>query len=249
MDNGTCTTLAWARASNGTLTDDERRMLRRQALRGYRDFLRGMLSAPLRRPSSDLTAPTPPDSKLARTAQEAALDQPQSFLNHGHRTWLFGSMLADVDGATVDREYLYVASLLHDSGLAEQVAGEDFTIRSAARVLDVCERAGLDDPDAPTTMADGVVAHITPGLTPQDTVIGYYVQAGALADLAGMRAWDIPGEIRRAAFLEHPASQVFSEVPAAVAAEARAVPAGRFALLNGLGFGLVVRVSPMRRFA
>lgn len=249
MDDGHGTTLAWARATGGSLTTEEKKQLRRRALRGYRDFALGMISAPLHRPRAGLEVPTAPDSRLAAMAVEAARDQPESFLNHGHRTWVFGSLLAQVDGADVDNEYLYVASLLHDSGLTEQVVGEDFTIRSAARVLEVCDAAGVDNKEARATMADGIVAHLTPGLEVADTVLGFYIQFGAVADLAGLRAWEIPAAIRKSAYLDHPAANVFNDLPAAVAGEARAVPDGRFALLNRLGFGLMMRASPSRRFA
>ena len=249
MGDQTCVSMAWARATGGALTDTQRQELRSKLFNGYRDFARGMLTAPLRRPVANLTVPEPPDSKLARTAEEAARDQPDSFLNHGRRTWLFGSVLAQVDGNDVDGEALYVASLLHDSGLVEQVAGEDFTLRSAARALDVCNEAGVDDEELTTALADGIVAHLTPGLETEDTILGYYIQAGAVADLIGLRSWEIPNDIRKAAFIDHPGSNVFSELPAAVAAEAEAVPEGRFALLNRYGFAVAMRVSPMRRFA
>lgn len=242
-----CVTLDWARRTGGTLTPEQKKSFRRAILRGYRDFLRGMLTAPLHRASRDVTVPSRPDSKLATAAEAAARDQPISFMNHGYRTWVFGSILAQLDGAVLDDEYFYVGALLHDSGLATQVVGEDFTIRSAEAALAVCEQVGIAAADA-GILADGIVAHFTPGLEPADSVLGFYIQSGALADLVGSRSWEIANDIRKSAFLDHPSHDAHSEIPSAVIEEAAAVPDGRPALLHRYGMGLAMRASPMRRF-
>jgi hypothetical protein len=244
---GDCISLEWAKQTGGSLTSKQKRMFRGAVLRGFRDFARGMLTAPLHRSSREVTVPTPPDSKLAAAAEEAGQDQPISFMNHGYRTWIFGSILAQIDGAVLDDEYFYVGALLHDTGLATQVVGEDFTIRSAETALAVCAKVGITGSDA-AALADGIVAHFTPGLEAADSVLGFYVQAGALADLLGSRSWEIANDIRKAAYLDHPSHGAHSEIPSAVMEESKAVPDGRPALVHKCGFGLAIRMSPMRRF-
>ena len=56
---------------------------------------------------------------------------------------MFGSGLAALDGNTMDPELFYIASLLHDYGLTEVVPGEDFTLRSAERVIRCADEAAL----------------------------------------------------------------------------------------------------------
>ena len=91
---------------------------------------------------------TPPDSRLARTAEDACREQPPALIGHGYRTWMFGAGLATVDGLTLDPELFYVASLLHDYGLSQPVAGEDFTLRSVGRLQRCADDAGM----APATV-------------------------------------------------------------------------------------------------
>jgi hypothetical protein len=91
-------------------------------------------------------------------------------------------------------------------------------------------------------------AHATPGLSADIDPIGFYVQVGAMADLAALRRWDLPRGYTGSAYRAHPANDVFGVVAAAISAEARAVPRGRFAMLRRSGLALIVRFSPNRQF-
>ena len=57
-----------------------------------------------------------------------------------------------------------MASLLHDYGVAEAVAGEDFVLRSAARAEQCVADAGLDEAVA-LAAADAISVHSTAGIT------------------------------------------------------------------------------------
>jgi hypothetical protein len=239
-------TYAWACATNGALDAAQRRAVNAAIRAGYLDIARGLLRWPfVRRPPAEL--PAAPDSKLARQAESAATDQGPALAGHGYRTWLVGVALADRDRASLDQEQFYVAALLHDAGMASEVLGEDFTIRSARIVLDVSARAEAGEATG-ARLADAVVAHATPGLAAADDPIGYYVQAGAMADLAGLRMWDLPKGYLRAAYTAHPGHGVHRVVPDLIRREARDVPEGRFALLRRAGMDRMVQVSPTRRF-
>jgi hypothetical protein len=107
----------------------------------------------------------------------------------------------------------------------------------------VAQRAKPEDPSLATSLADSVVAHATPGLTADIDAVGFYVQVGAMADLAALRTWDLPRGYTRSAYRAHPANDVFAVVAASIVAEARAVPRGRFAMLRRAGMPVMVRFS------
>jgi hypothetical protein len=237
----------WVCATGGALDPPQRRLVRRAILEGYRAAVVGFATWPFHRGAATCAFPSPPDSKLARTAEEAATTQGPALEGHGYRTWLIGTALAQHDGTAVDAELLYITSLLHDAGIVQSVAGQDFTQRSGDLLIDVCRRAGADD-DTGRRSADAAVAHATPGLTASDNPIGYYVQWGAMADLAGLRMWDLPRGYVRRAYAAYPSAGVHHEVPVAIRREAKNVPRGRFAMLRNSGMDLMVAASPTRLY-
>jgi hypothetical protein len=128
-----------------------------------------------------------------------------------------------------------------------EVVGQDFTARSGALLIEVCERAGAAKRGE--AAADAAVAHATPGLRYGDNSTGFYVQAGAMADLAGLRMWDLPRGYVRRAYRAYPANGVHLEIPQLIQREARDVPQGRFAMLRKSGLDRLVSVSPTRMYA
>jgi len=243
--------LGWTRRTQGTLTAAERRRLLGEVVRGQGRYLAGRIKlalgrTPARAASLSAEALEPPDSKLAREAEEACGEQPPSLIGHGYRTWMFGAGLGALDGVELDPELFYVASLLHDYGIATAVAGEDFTLRSAAR-LESCGHEVDADPEAVESAADAITVHITPGLTVErDGALGFYLQAGAMFDLAGLRAADLSAAYRDRVIAAHPRDGVTEAVVAMIRAEARANPRGRFGLLRRCGLATVVRLGPLR---
>ncbi len=242
-------TLEWARRTNGTLTNQQRRATKAAIRRGYLDIAAGLARRAVRRSSPVAEAPVAPDSTLARLAEEAALEQGAALAGHGYRTWLIGSALSQVDGVRLDGELFFVAALLHDAGMVTEVVGQDFTVRSADVVLEVCKGATSVEDAVGQRLADAVVAHASPGLSVQVDPIAFYVQGGAMADLAGLRMWDLPRGYLRAAFRLHAANDVHRTVAGLVRREARDVPGGRFALLRAAGMDRLVQLSPTRRYA
>jgi hypothetical protein len=189
----------------------------------------------------------PPDSRLARQAEEAAEEQSAHVKGHGYRTWAYGSALAALDRNELDPEVFYVAALLHDFGVAEAVEGEDFVLRSAARTARCVADAGGDDSVAQAA-ADAITVHPTPGITVEhDGSAGLYVQAGAGLDLAGLRCGDLPRSYFTDVHAAHPRDGVTQAFVGHVAAEARANPDGRFAQLRRWGFNLLLRTNPVDR--
>jgi hypothetical protein len=242
--------LAWARRTRGRLTGPERRRLLGAIAAGQVTNLAGRLKLALGRvpPGAagvDVSGFTPPDSALAREAEAACREQSALIAGHSYRTWMFGLALATLDGHQLDRELFYCAALVHDYGADAPVAGEDFTLRSAERALGCARAVDLDEARA-LLIADAICCHATPGATvARDGAIACYVQAGAMVDGAGLRAWDLPQASREEVMRRHPRGTGFKrEFADVVRAEARAVPDGRFGLLARCGLPLAVRLAP-----
>lgn len=187
----------------------------------------------------------PPDSWLARNAEEACAEQPDSIAVHSYRTWMFGLALAAVDRAELDRELFYCAALLHDYGIAESVPGRDFTLGGAERAI-ACAAGATVAPERGETMADAICVHTTPGISvDRDGPLGCYIQWGAMVDGAGLRIWDIVPANVQEVVRRHPRGSGFKrELASMMRAEAKAVPGGRFSLLVRCGVPLAVRLAP-----
>ena len=241
-------TYDWARRTNGELTPAQKQAVRAGIRAGYRAIARGVARWPFHRGRGVSELPPVPDSRLAKTAEEAAQEQGPALAGHGYRTWVLGHSLAGTDAVALDAELLYATSLLHDSGMTQEVVGQDFTVRSGELLIEVGARAGCAE-SVGLEMADAAVAHATPGLDPKDNPIGFYVQAGAMADLAGLRMWDLPRGLLRRAYREHPAHGIHRQIPPLIRREATQVPDGRFAALKRTGMDKMVTVSPTRLYA
>jgi hypothetical protein len=191
--------------------------------------------------------PEAPDSRLCREAEKEGRElQSNAMLAHGYRTWVFGAALARIDGSALDPESFYAAALLHDVGLEHIEPERCFTHRSARAARAAAERAELAEERALSIM-DGIGMHITPGLRREDNAIGHYLQAGAMADLAGIRSWELPSELRQRANERFVRADIHEVLSGCWRAEARAVPGGRAHLADKWGgFSRIIRLLPMR---
>ena len=243
--------LAWTERTRGALTGAERRRLLGEIVRGQAGYIGGRIRLALGRtpPGADDIAFAdfrPPDSAVAKEAEDAAREQTPGVLGHGYRTWAFGSALAALDRGALEPEQFYVASLLHDHGIIEPVDGEDFTLRSAERARRCVHEAGGSD-EAGQAISQAINVHASPGADPDlDGPLGFYVQNGALLDLVGIRAEDLTRRFRVEVNGAYPREGVTAEITKLIKAEARAVPRGRFALLDRCGFRALVHAAPHR---
>ena len=188
--------------------------------------------------------PPVPDSRLVRLAEQAALEQSAPLLAHGYRSALFARALAHIDRRPVDAELLHVCGLLHDVGLMQEVAGEDFTRRSAAAARQcACD---AEEPEAVGVhLTDALIVHTTVGVTPErDGVLGAYTQYGAMVDLTGLRLAHLPRAFVADVLRRHPRGAFKAEIVRRLEREARAVPGGRFAFARRVGFTLALRLAP-----
>ena len=225
--------LGWVRSTKGVLTRAERRRLLGAIVGGEGEYAASRmrrLTGRVPEGARDLAFAdfSPPDSKLARLAEEAAEEQSVHVKGHGYRTWAFGSALAVLDRNQLDREAFYLAALLHDWGVDEVVPGEDFVIRSAARAAQCVTAAGLDETLAETVGGAGV-----------------HVVAGGALDLAALRVGDLPRSYFDAVHAVHPREGATRAFRGHITAESKANPHARFAQLRRNGFNLLLRVNPL----
>jgi hypothetical protein len=242
--------LAWARRTGGRLTGAERRQLLAAIAKGQAENLLGRAKLalgwlPAGARQIDARTFQPPDSRLARDAEEACAEQPPSIAEHSYRTWMFGLALASLDRVELDRELFYCASLLHDYGIARPSPGRDFTLGGAERTIACAAGAGVAHEQG-EEMGDAICVHATPGISvDRDGALGCYIQWGAMVDGAGLRIWDIAPENVKEIVKRHPRGDGFKrELIGMVRAEAEAVPGGRFSLLVRCGFPLATRLAP-----
>ena len=243
--------LAWARRTGGTLTSAERRRLIAAIARGQVENLLGRAKLALGRlpPGAgaiDVKTFEPPDSLLAREAEQACAEQPAAIAGHSYRTWLFGRALSVLDAVELDQEAFYCASLVHDFGIAQPTPGRDFTLASAERMLSCADAAGVTGERA-EVLADAICVHTTPGVSPdRDGALGCYLQWGAMVDGAGLRIWDVAPANVSEVLRRYPRSDFKGQLVEMIRAEAAAVPAGRLGLLVRCGLPLAVRLAPLK---
>ena len=249
--------LEWTRRTGGRLTPRERRRLLGEIVRGQAVYAASrvrLATGRLPAGASEISSTdfAPPDSAFARAAEEAAREQTPGVEGHGYRTWLFGAGLAALDRNALDPERFYVASLLHDHGIVHPAPAQDFTLRSAERVERCAGELGGEGDSAPgaeavTAISDAITVHATPGITVDDDgELGFYVQAGAMLDLGGLRADALAKPFRDDVHRRHPRDGVTAEIIAAIKAETKLNPGGRFALLRRCGFLPLIRIAPFK---
>lgn len=243
----------WLQVTGGVLTPEERRSLVPALAGTFGQFAADRARLAFRaRPKHGLGMdelwPVAPDSRFVQLAdEEARALQSEPMVNHAFRTWVFGAALARIDGAALDPELFHSGALLHDAGIERTVPKQCFTWRSADAARAVAERAGLPLERARSVM-DGIGMHITPGLTAEESAIGFYLQAGAMADFAGVRTWEIPPAVRARADETYPRQEIHKLVSRCWRADATAVPNGRADLAEKLsGFSKLVRWFPAAR--
>ncbi|GAB3083511.1 HD domain-containing protein [Pedococcus soli] len=187
----------------------------------------------------------PPTSALTRAATDAATNVlPAPLLNHSMRTYQFGKAIGELEGVDVDAELLYAAALLHDTGLVTATGRDDFTLTSARLALDVAEQVGLSTA-ATNTLQTAITMHHNPRVPLTAGPVAYLLAAGAAADVAGVRTWQLPTAVLTATVRNHPRDGFKKYFTHAWANEAARVPDGRARLLCRHGaFTAAITLAP-----
>ena len=244
--------IGWTERTGGVLTVRERISLARPLLRGLRGIIAGRLAMATRthagrRNSVDPKALVPPDSFLAREAEEAAHDLlTPVLLNHSRRAYAWGAVIAALDDVEFDRELLYVAAMFHDTGLPSRVPDVDFTVRSAALVRDFTDRHGV--PEVRRELVTNAIAlHYTPGVGLESGPEAFLLSAGAAVDVFGLRSNHVPDAVRKTVVEDYPRLGFKREFAGLLRAEAKQVPHGRAWFLRHFALSdVIIRLAPFR---
>ncbi|WP_028478370.1 HD domain-containing protein [Nocardia sp. CNY236] len=234
----------WATRTGGSLSKEQRRKLGLTIARTLPgDALnRARLALGRRgRGTLEFTGLRLPDSKLAVAAEtEARETLTPHMLEHSFRTYYFGRVLADLDGATYDDELVYVSCLLHDLQLEHPTPGRCFAVTGAERAVAFALDAGAD-PARADAIGAAIAAHITPGVADDLTDPGGFVSAGARTDVIGARLSEFDRDWVAELLRRHPRHDFKRHALAAMENEAKAVPEGRIHFLVGAGFLTMIR--------
>lgn len=237
---------SWER-HQGHLTRKERMLYAMSAVKVKAQLL--FRSLPLRSQQRavnriDLDRIIYPDSKLALAALEKMEEHSSSALaNHCHRSYIWASLLGQLDGNRWDAEELYVSMMLHDLGLTESYHGccksaNCFTFDCVQGAEDVL---ALADPKTAKSISHSILIHL------QMEVPGesfgweaHYLQAGASFDVSGRRLRELPHQCIQSTLEQYPRQELAAELLYWMEEESTLRPQSRFATLNSLGARKVI---------
>lgn len=239
----------WATRTSGALSSKQRRQLMATVTRSLPALLadRARLAAGHRGAGRlDFAGLRLPDSALARAAEAEARESLSiHVLGHSYRTYFFGRVLADLDGAHYDDELVYVACLLHDLQLEHPTPGSCFAVTGAERAARFVSTAGAT-PAQTQAIATAITTHITPGNGKEDLSIpGRFIYAGASVDVIGTRISELDPTWVDELLQLHPRHNFSKHMIKALTNEAEAMPRGRTRWLNThTGLLQLIRFAP-----
>jgi hypothetical protein len=127
-----------------------------------------------------------PDTALALAATEAARIGNPAVFNHCLRTFYFAELIGQAKRIPHDSELVYVASILHDTGLVPQymTAAERFEVDGANLSRTIMKQHGASA-TAADTVWDAIVLHDQSGIARWKAPEVRLVSAGVGADFGG----------------------------------------------------------------
>ena len=203
-------------------------------------------SAFVRRPAYlvDLESWAPPDSAVAREAEELLLDTSSTeFVNHSYRSYYFSAITCDIAGLShlVDREVLYTSVLLHDVGLfVEPLQTEHCFTVTGARLARELVAAHDWDSDRTDRVATAITANLNPFVS--KAAFGpeaHVFRRGGLIDVLA-QGWKVHPRNLDQVLSAYPRDGFAVETERRVKAEVTRNPRCRFAAY-GPAFPLLVR--------
>lgn len=187
----------------------------------------------------------PPDTRLVREIEQFAVATlPAPLVGHSLRTWIWGGMLAEIDGIGYDDELLYVAALLHDLGLSPNHRPTPevgcFAVHGAVEARALVLDAGADAGFADRT-ADAIAAHFSVRVPLSWGPEAHLLHGGAHVDVVGRRLADIAPETVVGVLNRAPRTGFTDCFTDAMRAEADQRPRSRAGLLWRLGMERAIR--------
>ena len=200
-------------------------------------------------PRVDLERWTPPDTDAVHAA-EAFLEKTASreFINHSLRCYWFSAIAYESSGARtpIDREVLYLATLMHDVGLFTRQADDEhcFSVTGAREARRIAAAGGWH-PDRIDRLAAAITANLNP-FVPARTfgAEAHFFSRGGIIDVLA-QGWKVHRDNLRTILAEHPREGFADDTARTIAREVARNPGCRFAC-----FGPVFPIMVQRgRFA
>ncbi|MFZ2808067.1 MAG: HD domain-containing protein [Desulfosalsimonadaceae bacterium] len=200
-----------------------------------------------RPPMVDLSAWTPPDTRVARDAEEylRTVSTPEMVF-HSLRTYYFSGILYELSGVkqSIDREALYVAALMHDVGLFQTSPPKTehcFTVGSAREARRIATEAGWEE-----ERQDRMAVAITTNLNASVPLHEYgpeahFMRAGGLVEVIAQE-WKISPENVTEILKRYPRAGFAEDALRHVRREVKQNPGCRFACLDPI-FPIMVKGS------
>ena len=238
--------LEWEKKNNGVLTRTERLHLLRNmaflAAREVTDVVRTKLGL-LKPVNVELSDLTPPDTRMAKDAEELARDtHTQDLLSHAYRSYYFGAMIAAYRKLKYDSELYFTAAILHDIGLTESRIAPlkqcCFAVSGGPQARDF-----LLNKDHPAVKAqivgDAISAHLNFHLPVHKYgAVASLVAKGAVCDLFGFEKRRLSEKFKSDLLRTYPAG----DLQAALLSKEELAPGSRLDFGRKLSGGLPERI-------
>ena len=247
---GTVGTWAWAERTDGRLGRADRAELLRQGVLARLGRVPTRLRLRVSGEAGPLELPTPPDSTLARTADERVreLSTPELY-GHCLRTWAFSAMFAQKERVAHDPELLYLACVLHDLGLTSAHDGHDrkaacFAVEGARAAHRLLCTEGAEEQRA-LRVAEAISLHLNITVPSALGVEASLLSKGVSLDTVGRRVESMPASMLAAVDVRWPRENFTEWLVAASERQAKIRPQSRSAFLSRLGFAGLLRGNPL----
>jgi hypothetical protein len=246
-------TKQWA-AKGGSLRHKDQARLMAQAmltqLARMPDRLRHRLGfEPAQATRIDLSTIRLPDSPAARQALELSRQLTAPWiLNHSLRTYLWGAMLAQTERIRFDEELFYVASTLHDLGLADAHKCRDtgcacFAVEGARAAEHFATDLGWSS-ERRDRLFTAISLHLNIRVGLEQGPEAHLLHEGAALDVIGARLRELHPDTVQEVLRDYPRLDFKAGMSAAMKEQAKLRPQSRAALLVRLGFIGMIRAAP-----
>jgi hypothetical protein len=244
----------WALETEGSLRRQDRIRLIGQGISARLTRIPSQWRSRLFGESASLALPAPPDSSLAREAEERVREQSSPAL-YGHcvRTWAFAELFAQRDRVKHDGELLYLACMLHDLGLTEKHWGSDarakcFAIEGARAAHSLVHGHGASEERA-RKVAEAISLHLNVTVPARLGIEAQLLSKGVSLDVVGRRLHQLPAPTVQSVDARWPRDGFARELAAATTEQAQLRPRSRSALLHKLGFVKLIDGNPLEHQA
>ncbi|NRQ37218.1 HD domain-containing protein [Nonomuraea sp. NN258] len=188
-----------------------------------------------------------PDTPACRGALEVATRyHTPSLLNHSIRAYLWAAAYAQQEGIAFDAELLYVASMLHDVGLAAEFDSHTVPYEEAGGHVAwaFCAGAGWS-PERRTRAAEVIIRHMWDEVPVADDPEGHLLELSTGMDISGRRTDEIPAGVRREVLERHPRLEIAKEFTVCISEQGARKPSSIAARFVANGIADRIAVNPL----